>query len=123
MARALTDLLNAKFQEVETYEARWLNLQDQVLELLGNDETEDRQSISQAFQKMQEGIRVFKNEIKNPRITLATTGTTSGGKSSLVNLLCGAAIMPVAVQEMSAGTVVIDHDATTRSLQIPAIEG
>src|SRR5579859_294068 len=123
MARTLTDLLTAKLQEVETYEGKWQDLQDQVLALLGSDEDDDRECFSQAFQKMQEAICLFKDEIKHPRITLATTGTTSSGKSSLVNLLCGANIMPVAVQEMSAGTVIIDHDSTVRSLTIPFVEG
>ncbi|MFM6153202.1 MAG: dynamin family protein, partial [Sphaerospermopsis kisseleviana] len=45
----------------------------------------------------------------NPTLTLATTGTTSSGKSTLVNLLCGAEIVPVAVSEMSAGAVTIEY--------------
>jgi hypothetical protein len=123
MARTLTELLNAKLQEAETYEDRSLALQRDVLTLLKSDEAADCQSISQTFEDLRETIRVFKFEITNPRITLATTGTTSGGKSSLVNLLCGANIMPVAVQEMSAGTVIIDHDPLVRSLTIPPVEG
>ena len=49
------------------------------------------------------------DELRNPTLTLATTGTTSSGKSTLVNLLCGAEIVPVAVSEMSAGTVTIEY--------------
>jgi GTPase Era involved in 16S rRNA processing len=49
------------------------------------------------------------NELDNPILTLATTGTTSSGKSTLVNLLCGAEIVPVAVSEMSAGAVTIEY--------------
>ncbi|MDB9467220.1 dynamin family protein [Dolichospermum circinale] len=49
------------------------------------------------------------NELRNPILTLATTGTTSSGKSTLVNLLCGAEIVPVAVSEMSAGAVTIEY--------------
>ncbi len=48
-------------------------------------------------------------ELNNPTLTLATTGTTSSGKSTLVNLLCGAEIVPVAVGEMSAGAVTIEY--------------
>ena len=48
-------------------------------------------------------------ELQNPTLTLATTGTTSSGKSTLVNLLCGAEIVPVAVSEMSAGAVTIEY--------------
>lgn len=39
-------------------------------------------------------------ELQNPTLTLATTGTTSSGKSTLVNLLCGAEIVPVAEQNL-----------------------
>ncbi|MCC5667592.1 dynamin family protein [Nostoc sp. CHAB 5784] len=49
------------------------------------------------------------DELQNPTLTLATTGTTSSGKSTLVNLLCGAEIVPVAVSEMSAGAVTIEY--------------
>ncbi len=47
--------------------------------------------------------------IETPTLTLATTGTTSSGKSTLVNLLCGADIMPRMAGEMSAGIVTIKH--------------
>jgi hypothetical protein len=123
MTLTLTELLEAKLQQVQKYEGEWLDLQQQVLALLGTEEADDRRDISQAFEQMQEAIQVFTYEIKNPRITLATTGTTSGGKSSLVNLLCGASIMPVAVQEMNVGTVIIDHDPTVTSLKIPLVDG
>ena len=48
----------------------------------------------------------------HPTLILATTGTTSSGKSTLVNLLCGAEILPVAVQEMSAGVVTVEYSET-----------
>ena len=52
--------------------------------------------------------RVNQN-LHQPALTLATAGTTSGGKSTLVNMLCGRELMPVAVGEMSAGVVTIHH--------------
>ena len=57
-----------------------------------------------------------------PTITIATTGTTSSGKSTLVNLLCGAEIVPMAVAEMSAGVVTIEY-SDRRSLVIHQIPG
>jgi len=47
--------------------------------------------------------------LQSPSVTILITGTTSSGKSTLVNLLCGAEIIPAAVQEMSAGLVTILH--------------
>jgi hypothetical protein len=52
-------------------------------------------------------------DLESPTLTIVTTGTTSSGKSTLVNLLCGAEIIPVAVQEMSAGLVTIEYSQTT----------
>ncbi len=59
--------------------------------------------------KLEEAFSALLNELRNPTLTLATTGTTSSGKSTLVNLLCGAEIVPVAVAEMSAGVVTIEY--------------
>ncbi|WP_339390430.1 dynamin family protein [Crocosphaera watsonii] len=47
--------------------------------------------------------------MRHPTLILATTGTTSSGKSTLVNFLCGADIVPTAVSEMSAGAVTIEY--------------
>jgi GTPase SAR1 family protein len=52
-------------------------------------------------------------ELQSPTLTIVTTGTTSSGKSTLVNLLCGAEIIPVTVQEMSAGLVTIEYSQNT----------
>jgi GTPase SAR1 family protein len=52
-------------------------------------------------------------DLQSPMLTIVTTGTTSSGKSTLVNLLCGAEIIPVAVQEMSAGLVTIEYNQNT----------
>jgi hypothetical protein len=51
----------------------------------------------------------FTHAMQAPELILATTGTTSSGKSTLVNFLCGSEIMPVAVGEKSAGVVAIHH--------------
>ena len=60
-------------------------------------------------QQLANGLDTLRESLAHPTLILATTGTTSSGKSTLVNLLCGAEIMPVAVQEMSAGVVTIEY--------------
>jgi predicted GTPase len=50
------------------------------------------------------------DELRHPTLILATTGTTSSGKSTLVNFLCGADVVPTAVSEMSAGAVTIEYN-------------
>lgn len=59
--------------------------------------------------QLEQALEQVVYELRNPTLTLATTGTTSSGKSTLVNLLCGAEIVPVAVSEMSAGAVTIEY--------------
>lgn len=45
--------------------------------------------------------------LKKPKIVIAVTGGTNSGKSTLVNLLVGAGVAPVAFREMSAGLISI----------------
>ncbi len=65
--------------------------------------------IQELSDKLNKALDRLVIEIRSPTLTLATTGTTSSGKSTLVNLLCGAEIVPVAVSEMSAGAVTVEY--------------
>lgn len=65
--------------------------------------------IQELSRKLEDALNHLIDELRYPTLTLATTGTTSSGKSTLVNLLCGAEIVPVAVSEMSAGAVTIEY--------------
>ncbi len=58
-----------------------------------------------------------------PEVVIATTGTTSSGKSTLANMLVGASLLPVAVGEMSAGVVAVHHHPTRRSVRIAKTAG
>jgi predicted GTPase len=117
----LSEIFNNKYLQLQNYYNDWTSLQQQIKQCRPN--AEETTSISNKDLALQKSIKQFKQEIDHPLITLATTGTTSGGKSSLVNLLCGAEIMPVAVQEMSAGTVIINHHPSNRTLKIPSVKG
>ncbi len=57
-------------------------------------------------------------KLDQPTVSIATTGTTSSGKSTVVNLLCGHEIMPVSAGEMSAGVVTIYHNPEKRKLRV-----
>ena len=59
--------------------------------------------------KLNQAVKTLCNELEKPTLILATTGTTSSGKSTLVNLLCGAELMPRAVLERSAGVVTVEY--------------
>ncbi|WP_027255103.1 dynamin family protein [Planktothrix agardhii] len=66
--------------------------------------------IQELSRKLEDALNHLIDQLRNPTLVLATTGTTSSGKSTLVNLLCGAEIVPVAVSEMSAGAVTIEYN-------------
>jgi len=78
--------------------------------------------LQELSEKLDSALDVLIKELHNPTLTLATTGTTSSGKSTLVNFLCGAEIVPVAVSEMSAGAVTIEY-AEEKSLVIHETPG
>lgn len=65
--------------------------------------------LSELSTNLKNAFENFKNDLHHPTLVLATTGTTSSGKSSLVNFLCGSEIVPVATSEMSAGVVTIEY--------------
>lgn len=72
---------------------------------------------------MQEAVGRFEDAAKHPEVVVATTGTTSSGKSTIANLLIGDELLPKAVQEMSAGVVTVRHDSATRGLTVEATRG
>lgn len=65
------------------------------------------------FAKLDQGFRdaLYKlhQGLTAPELRIATTGTTSSGKSSIINLLAGAVIMPVEERQMTAGIVTLRH--------------
>lgn len=79
--------------------------------------------ISRAKELLSQGKLGLDATIASPRLVIALAGTTSGGKSSIVNFLCGASIVPVAVTEMSAGVVTIDHHPSRRLVRILPTQG
>jgi GTPase Era involved in 16S rRNA processing len=98
------------FEEVElqakVLSNYWHNFYSEISQHLPDSYQPEMQELSA---KLGEALENLIGELHNPTLTLATTGTTSSGKSTLVNLLCGAEIVPVAVSEMSAGVVTIEY--------------
>ena len=120
MVYDVNEIFNEKHNQVNDFLEQWSKLYESIKELLGNQECEKLNGLDHT---LRESVITFHKELDQPKVTLATAGTTSSGKSSLVNLLCGAEIMPVSNDEMSAGIVIIDHDPEKKSLHIPNIEG
>ncbi|MBO6036735.1 MAG: dynamin family protein, partial [Acetobacter sp.] len=96
---------------------------DEIKAILGNSLTEnEHREILQNFYCLKKSLYYLKGQAKYPELVLATAGTTSSGKSTLANFLIGEAILPSAVQEMSAGLVKVKH-SDKRSLTIPKTKG
>jgi len=98
------------FEEIE-FKAKllaqyWHNFHTEISQHLPESYQPEIQELSNNLEK---ALTQLIYELQNPTLTLATTGTTSSGKSTLVNLLCGAEIVPGAVSEMSAGAVTIEY--------------
>ena len=103
------DIYNV-FQEIES-KARvatnyWHSFYEEIAQHLPESYQPEMQELSA---QLESALQNLVDELHNPTLTLATTGTTSSGKSMLVNFLCGAEIMPVAVSEMSAGVVTVEY--------------
>jgi ribosome biogenesis GTPase A len=52
--------------------------------------------------------------LENPSFRIATLGTTSSGKSTIVNALIGRKIAPIEAGEMSGGVLTIKHSQEPR---------
>ncbi|MFM6205135.1 MAG: dynamin family protein, partial [Planktothrix sp.] len=61
---------------------------------------------------LQDFLSVYQEAVqrlKNPSFRIATLGTTSSGKSTIVNALIGRKIAPIEAGEMSGGVLTIQH--------------
>lgn len=109
MVKNATEIFSSIRAEVEQISADWESFAAKVgAELPASYQAE----LQQLATDLTGAKDVLCDELAHPTLILATTGTTSSGKSTLVNLLCGAEILPVAVQEMSAGVVTVEYSET-----------
>lgn len=67
-------------------------------------------------------LREARERLANPALSIATIGTTSSGKSTIVNALVGRRIAPIEAGEMSGGVLTLRH-AQARRLTVDAAEG
>lgn len=82
-----------------------------------------RESLTRKREALGDAVQTLLEQVKSPELVLATTGTTSSGKSTLANFLIGDDILPSAVQEMSAGLVTVRHHDQRHTLKIAITRG
>ncbi|WP_310428320.1 dynamin family protein [Chamaesiphon sp. VAR_48_metabat_135_sub] len=97
-------------REVKTIRREWQTHRRKIANQISPSQRSILTELDDIFLKATAKLLV---DLQSPTLTIVTTGTTSSGKSTLVNLLCGAEIIPVAVQEMSAGLVTIEYNQNT----------
>ena len=114
----LEKMFSDHIESLDTFVTLWDTIAEQLPDLLGENRVNDTAELEKIGVEIHGASEKFREQLAHPRITIATTGTTSGGKSTIVNLFCGAEIMPVDAGEMSAGIVTIDHHSEHRSLRI-----
>jgi len=96
----------AVYAAAQEIEQNWRQLSSGIRHAPGGHYSQHFKTLDASFKQALDRLH---DELQNPTLILATTGTTSSGKSTIVNLLCGADIMPRMSQEMSAGIVTITH--------------
>ena len=97
-------------REVKTIRREWQTHRCKIAKQISPSERSILTELDDIFLKATSKLLA---DLQSPTLTIVTMGTTSSGKSTLVNLLCGAEIIPVAVQEMSAGLVSIEYSQNT----------
>ena len=103
----MTTEINDKFELVRD---RLKQLGNGVADLAQNhadilDSPDLQTSLSEFRQAYEESVA----RLADPNFTIATIGTTSSGKSTIVNALIGRKIAPIEAGEMSGGILTIRH--------------
>lgn len=101
--RILTDVLH---EEVHYYRRKWKARRLKLAKSTQKEQQATLDELDKQFLICTDGLL---KDLDNLALTLSVVGTTSGGKSTLVNFLCGAEIIPSSVQEMSNGLVSVKH--------------
>jgi stress response protein SCP2 len=111
-------------EQAKRIEAQWTDVFQGILSASVHYEYIDKENLNTLNIKFKSALLKLNADLESPTLILATTGTTSSGKSTIVNLLCGADLMPRMAQEMSAGIVHINHSADKiKKLQVYPTQG
>lgn len=73
--------------------------------------------LAKSYKELASRISASIERLKSPTLSIATVGTTSAGKSTIVNALVGRTIAPMESEEMSAGVLRL-IPSTEKSLEI-----
>lgn len=72
------------------------------------------------FESFRQEHKEALNRLNVPTLSIATLGTTSSGKSTIVNALIGRSIAPMEAGEMSAGVLLLQHSLDEHKVVVEA---
>ena len=103
----MTAEIHDKFEQVRD---RLKQLGNGVADLAQNHaDILDTPNLQNSLLKFRQAYEESVARVANPNFTIATIGTTSSGKSTIVNALIGRKIAPIEAGEMSGGVLTIKH--------------
>ncbi|MGL4621758.1 MAG: dynamin family protein [Chroococcidiopsis sp.] len=82
----------------------------------------DAAGIREKLDDFRQSHREAVDRLKTPNFSIATIGTTSSGKSTIVNALIGRKVAPIEAGEMSGGILTLQH-SNERKLVVEETEG
>jgi len=110
-----TNIFNRLHEQSKLIENHWAAILGNIRDSAEDFPHLDIAHFNELDDKFKLAIARLHRDLQSPTLILATTGTTSSGKSTIVNLLCGADLMPRMTQEMSAGLVYIHNSSDNKS--------
>ncbi|MGV8120115.1 MAG: dynamin family protein [Candidatus Xenobiia bacterium LiM19] len=78
----------------------------------------ENEKVFRHYETIRELLDESIHKIENPTLSIATIGTTSSGKSTLLNAMIGHRLAPMEAQEMSAGILTFRHSSDGSLLKI-----
>ncbi len=105
MTKGFAHIFQKNLQGIQHLSHKWDALKQRIIEVLSENRLSIINDIDLLDAANRKAFNFLTSELEHPTISIATAGTTSSGKSSVVNLLCGHVIMPTQTQEISSGVV------------------
>lgn len=103
----LMDIINAVLtEEVRSTLRGWKTQKKDISKVVDQPNRRFLNSFDKTLTKSAHSLLTDLSELT---LTIAAVGTTSGGKSTLINFLCGADVLPSSVQEISSGLVFVEY--------------
>jgi len=104
-------------QQIEAAKNVLIQLRESVSEIIERDPLSFHEGkMGECVQKLKEACDQSVQRLEKPSLRISTIGTTSSGKSTLVNAIIGRRLAPMEADEMSAGILTFVHGENSRMI-------